>query len=209
MMQKHILKLLLPMTLLLCAFTMNAAALSASGSAGENAEYRFADGVLTVSPVKKDSPASCERGAFLNCSGITKLILDEGIADIGDRAFQDCEDLTEIVFPESFPTIGTHAFSGCKTIKVLVFRGETPELPFGTFDQLGDPPAMIYTKDGKPFTIRGSYSIKLTFKPLSAYSGSVLSDGDIRIVAAIAALGICAFAVIFLTKKKKTAVKTR
>ncbi|MCR4915066.1 MAG: leucine-rich repeat protein [Prevotella sp.] len=48
--------------------------------------------------------------AFKGCSGITAMILPEGIKEIGDYAFANATAMTSISLPESLEIIGTGAF---------------------------------------------------------------------------------------------------
>jgi len=45
-----------------------------------------------------------------------KIILSEGIIEIGDGAFSDCSNIEEAVFPSSLKTIGEYAFSNCSSL---------------------------------------------------------------------------------------------
>lgn len=55
--------------------------------------------------------------AFLNCSGLTKVVLPEGVLRIGGYAFSGCKALAAVVFPESLTSIQAYAFSGCTSLK--------------------------------------------------------------------------------------------
>ena len=65
-----------------------------------------------------------EASAFKGCSGITKLIIPEGVKQIGSYAFQNCTGLTEVVLPSTVTSIGQYAFDGCNKLTSL-------ELPNG------------------------------------------------------------------------------
>ena len=54
-----------------------------------------------------------------NTKNITKLIIPEGITEIGVDAFKDCSGLTDIEFPSSLEKIGSNAFNGCNSLKEL------------------------------------------------------------------------------------------
>lgn len=49
--------------------------------------------------------------AFINCSNLDSLIIEEGVETIGNNAFEYCYDLRYLVLPEGLKTIGSRAFS--------------------------------------------------------------------------------------------------
>ena len=74
------------------------------------------DGVLYIQPGAKKIFAStyCER------KEIRKVVLPEGLEEIGDSAFKGCTALEEIHFPESLKEIGSYAFDECKNLRSIV-----------------------------------------------------------------------------------------
>ena len=54
-----------------------------------------------------------DKNAFLDCSGLTKVIIPEGVSRIEQYAFKGCSNLTDITFPQSLTQIHTEAFIGC------------------------------------------------------------------------------------------------
>ncbi len=59
------------------------------------------------------SGSSIPSNAFLNCSEITQIEIDESVTAIGSRAFYGCTNLTALEIPNSVKTIGSSAFYGC------------------------------------------------------------------------------------------------
>ena len=59
-------------------------------------------------------------GAFAGTSGLTNLIVQEGLLFIGDQAFLDSPELKYISLPQSLVQIGPDAFLGCSTMLVLI-----------------------------------------------------------------------------------------
>ncbi len=56
--------------------------------------------------------------AFLDCEFIEKIILHDGIIEIGDYAFQGCKRLKDIDIPKSVSKLSTNCFDGCDS-KIL------------------------------------------------------------------------------------------
>ncbi len=68
-----------------------------------------------------------EEYAFLNATGLTSIILPEGLKEIGEESFLNCSSLTEILVPNSVENIGFSAFKNCSglTEMTLPFAGES------------------------------------------------------------------------------------
>ena len=57
---------------------------------------------------------------------ITKVVINEGINDIGQMAFYELPHLTEVVLPESVENICAGAFYGCSALEnVTITEGTT------------------------------------------------------------------------------------
>ncbi len=54
--------------------------------------------------------------AFIGCSSITSLDIPESVTSIGNYAFQNCNSLTSIYIPESVTSIGDYAFNICSSL---------------------------------------------------------------------------------------------
>ena len=54
--------------------------------------------------------------AFQNCTGITSVVIPDGVISIGGYAFSYCTSLAEITIPDSVTSIGEWAFSGCTSL---------------------------------------------------------------------------------------------
>ena len=51
--------------------------------------------------------------AFVDCSGLTSVMIPSSVMNIGDRAFAYCSGLTSVTIPSSVTSIGDYAFADC------------------------------------------------------------------------------------------------
>jgi hypothetical protein len=50
---------------------------------------------------------------------LTKVVLPEGVAAIGDYAFRGCSSLQEVALPATLAAIGKSAFARCRSLKEI------------------------------------------------------------------------------------------
>ena len=58
-------------------------------------------------------------GAFIN-TGVSELIIEEGVKTIGNNAFQNCDSLYSVKIPESVTSIGDYAFYECSYLNSVI-----------------------------------------------------------------------------------------
>lgn len=79
--------------------------------------------------------------AFENREDLTgKLIIPEGIAEIGNHSFSRCEHLTDVAFPDSLTAIGDYAFLECydmEYIDSLVIPDNVVSIGIHAFKDIG------------------------------------------------------------------------
>ena len=90
-------------------------------------EIHIAEGVTEIS-----------YGLF-NVSGITSIVIPEGVTNIGDWAFGWCDDLTSVTLPSTLETLGESAFASCNKLTSIVDKS-------GKFTKNVD--GIVYTPDG-------------------------------------------------------------
>lgn len=56
-------------------------------------------------------------------SGVTEVVIPEGVTSIGESAFQRCSSLESIAIPDGVTSIGYWAFVGCGDLKSIVLPG--------------------------------------------------------------------------------------
>ena len=60
-----------------------------------------------------------EQSAFMNCTELKKVVLNEGLKEIGPSAFEGCESLSDVNLPDSLENLYYYAFVGCKALKSI------------------------------------------------------------------------------------------
>lgn len=80
-------------------------------------------GEIRIPAVLDRCPVMCiEDGAFYGCTGLTRVIIPQGVRIIGDGSFFDCSGLTELTLPSTVVGIGSHAFFGCRGLTNLTIH---------------------------------------------------------------------------------------
>jgi hypothetical protein len=64
--------------------------------------------------------------AFLNCKGLTEIVLPTSLLSIGGWSFSFCSGLKTIVLPASVNAIGNQAFGGCTSLNSIVVESISP-----------------------------------------------------------------------------------
>lgn len=64
---------------------------------------------------------------------ILRVVLPDGLTNIGNLAFYECENLTAIVIPDSVEIIGEYAFAGCKELVILRLGSKVQKIQEGAF----------------------------------------------------------------------------
>lgn len=59
-----------------------------------------------------------EDNAFLNCIGITSVVIPDELKGISDYAFESCDNLESVILPDGIETIGSFAFYSTALTKV-------------------------------------------------------------------------------------------
>lgn len=64
--------------------------------------------------------------AFLNCKGLTEIVLSTSLSSIGGWSFSFCTGLKTIVLPASVNAISNQAFGGCTSLNSIVVESISP-----------------------------------------------------------------------------------
>ena len=74
------------------------------------------------------SVASIGYRAFLNCSGLTSVVISNNVISIGSSAFDGCSRLTAITIPCSVLSIGNWAFKNCSSLTSVTIPNSVTEI---------------------------------------------------------------------------------
>ena len=69
--------------------------------------------------------------AFNNCTGLTEIIIPEGVTVIGDWAFANCWNLTHVTIPKTVACIGDCAFIWCQNLSTMTIPADSPMTSIG------------------------------------------------------------------------------
>ena len=88
-----------------------------SGTCGPNLKWHLNDdGVLTILGTGEMYDYKHIDDCPWYFSGVTRIIIDDGVTTIGQYAFVECSKLTSITIPNSVTTIGKYAFYSCSSL---------------------------------------------------------------------------------------------
>jgi hypothetical protein len=71
--------------------------------------------------------------AFDDCTGLTAVILPQGVRSMGDWSFAGCSGLTAAELPDGLLFIGNGAFSMCEGLSTIILPDSVTSLGFGAF----------------------------------------------------------------------------
>ena len=78
----------------------------------------YENGTLNISGTgaMKDYDSDSNPSPAYNNLNVKKVVIEDGVTSIGERAFSNCSSLTNITIPNSVTSIGNDAFSYCKSL---------------------------------------------------------------------------------------------
>lgn len=73
----------------------------------------------------------------VGCYNLQELILQEGVAEIGNTAFYHCEGLAKVELPSTLKKIGQMAFANCKSLKSIQLPKNLESIDYHAFSSSG------------------------------------------------------------------------
>ena len=138
--------------ILLIALLMGLSAnAESSGTCGPNLKWHLTDdGVLTItgkgemydyspwgSSIKRviigDGVTEIGNGAFRKCRSLTSVTIPNSVTTIESSAFESCSSLTTVTIPNSVTTIGDNAFSGCSALTYVTISNSVTTIGGSAF----------------------------------------------------------------------------
>ena len=112
-----------------------------SGECGENASFVLdSEGTLTISGTglvkqPKELYEPEEDSMFLQVPkySVKKIVIEEGITEIGMCAFNNLSKVTSLTLPESLEIIGANSFESCKSLKSVKIPDSVTSLEWYSF----------------------------------------------------------------------------
>ena len=87
-------------------------------------------------------------GTFAECHGITEVTISDSVVSIGERAFDQCVGITSLKIPDSVTTIGKNAF---RFVANVEYSGTAGGSPWGARSVNGyiDENGLVYESSSK------------------------------------------------------------
>lgn len=110
-----------------------AANIVAGGECNENVNWTYdADCTITISGTGAMPSYMYSRSPWYSFSSyIKKVVIEEGVTSISDKAFNQCTSLEEVVLSSTVKSIYSEAFSYCDNLKAVSFSAENNLSWFG------------------------------------------------------------------------------
>ena len=96
-------------------------------------DYTFLNCTGLTSIIIPNSVTSIGRGAF-EFSGLTSLIIPNKVTSIGDDAFNGCTGLTSVTIPNKVTSIGNYAFRNCSGLTSVTIPNSVTGIGFRAFE---------------------------------------------------------------------------
>ena len=90
----------------------------------------YEDGTLNISgtgAMKDYNSTDNLSPAYMN-SSVKKVVIEEGVTNIGNWAFSECSSLTSITIPDSVTNIGAAAFDSCGSLTSITIPGSVTSI---------------------------------------------------------------------------------
>ncbi len=154
-----------------------------SGTCGENLKWELDNGTLTISGTGEMNSYICSKTPWYNSvRNIEKIVIKQGVTDIGGYAFSYCSSLTSITIPSGVTDIGESAFYGCSSLTSITIPSSVTDIGGSAFSDCSSLTSI---------TIPDS----VTFIGGSAFYGCS-SLTNITIPSRVTSIGDCAFCMV-------------
>ena len=73
----------------------------------------------TGTAIRLSNPVSISQNLYIGNERLTKLVIPEGVQEIGYSAFYRCLGITEVSLPSTLKKVGANAFADCTDIRIV------------------------------------------------------------------------------------------
>ncbi|GEM_PF-6363519 len=119
-------------------------------------------------------PQSVEIIGDCACTGVSfqKLVLHQGVKEIGRYAFQNCKEIAELSLPNTLNTIGDRAFQGCEKMESLKIPASVEEMGEASFDYCRNLSTIIVEEGNTHYDSREGCNAIIEKKRNRMFTGS-------------------------------------
>lgn len=110
-------------------------------------------------------------GGFAELTGITTVVLPDGLETIGAEAFRDCPEIRGMYIPESVRSIGENAFANCKSLESVSISASMESIGTGAFSGCSALRFIFYTGTFQQWQ-------SLYYEYVNPFAYACCSDGD-------------------------------
>ncbi len=107
-----------------------------SGACGSGVKYSYSSSDKTLTISGKGTMTDYKKRSLSPFSGreeIEKLVVENGVLNIGSNAFYDCTKLKEITLPASLQNIGEYAFWNCEKLGDIKIPDSVKHIGYNAF----------------------------------------------------------------------------
>lgn len=146
-------------------------ALSEQSYCGDDLTWTLYNGTLTVSGTGAMYDYSATSAAPWESlrQEIKTVIMEKGVASVGDYAFHDCRSLTSVDIPASMKYIGKYAFYSCQKLEEIDIPAGVTEIGPGAFGSCGSLTGITVGENSKDFCSEDGVLFNKTMTDLLQY----------------------------------------
>ena len=103
--------------------------------APQGVTWTLDNGTLTISGTGPMEDYSLDNPApwYENRDSIAKVVIENGVTSIGNRAFNHCSSLTDVSIPDSVTSIGQLSFCKCSSLTGVTIPNSVTSIEYGVF----------------------------------------------------------------------------
>lgn len=145
-----------------------------NGTIGDNLQWSFADGTLTISGTGEMEHAEGNSGyawgtdnQSLDRSLIKKIVVEEGVTTLGEYIFWDCESLTDVKLPKTLTALRKECFKKCTALKSITLPDNISLIEESAFEGCSSLETVTFPKSLKEVHAQAFYCCNLKKVDLS------------------------------------------